>query len=244
MSFLSSDYLFIYFGYNMLSVYGAGMSAPKTFVFSSTIIAHQEILDRLAWDKQLLTFLDPFKRRHAVIVLSGDITYAASLGIVDKKSFLEKVNDMEDMLPFDSEKMAMKLIDLNKQLYFIGANRELYSSIISAATHLSISIKDVVPLALFTKQPDVKILSYDFFMKLFVDRILFEKGNFLLRGPLEISYEEQKMTAQTLASVVPGQAVPVPRRQYIILSAAIVFFVAALIYAFFTLGIVATLFKK
>ncbi|OGD86746.1 hypothetical protein A2164_01585 [Candidatus Curtissbacteria bacterium RBG_13_35_7] len=163
--------------------------------FPESIIKDEEILNKAGFEKLLLDFFNKIslKEKKIVIAISEELIFQKTIPQSAKEENTE-VNNFFNEIPFDSQKIAKKLIKNDKELLLIATNKDLFENIILCLKQLSLQIVAVVPITLFNIT-STSVLNKNDVNNILSNSKILKIGNFLTE---EIS--DKQDSSQTLDS--------------------------------------------
>lgn len=182
----------------------------KKIVFPTTVIKNQEVVDKKAFEKLLRDFFSHSPKQNATLFLSHAIVFDRTVKVEASTVAEEELKKFLDSVPLPAVHVATKAIQTPKSDFFYATNGDIYETIIAIARQYGWQIKWVVPLSLFDELLKGQQVSYAFFLRVFKDKKLLDKGNFL-----EGEEEEKE----------------IPFKQYLMLGAGLLMLSGALLFA-------------
>ena len=110
-----------------ITVFSRNISEPSIFEFANNLVANQEILDREQFSKALNQFLlvKNFTKTRSLLVLGEDVIFVKNFTKHDTVNTETLANFISEV-PFPSDKILYKKIEMSDSISLVATNREIY----------------------------------------------------------------------------------------------------------------------
>src|SRR5476649_2393340 len=149
MALLSKDTTIFFLKNAGLEVYDQVNASRKVIAFSTAEVQHLEIVDKPAFEKKLRDFLQQLNTKEAIILLSSDILFTATLPLTSLEKEEDTIKSFFEQIPLDEERVAKKVL-VGKQISCIAVNNDYHLSLKLIAEQFGIKITAVLPVVIFS----------------------------------------------------------------------------------------------
>jgi hypothetical protein len=155
------------------------INQPPPLVFPKTVVNHQEIIDRKAFETFLQDFFSHYPKLETTIFLLNEIVFEKAIPLNKEVIIEDEVKKFVESVPFPLAQVEKRIIQTKATAYLYATNNALYQTIIAIAQQNGWQVKSVLPLSLYSQFLQGREISYDSLSQVLKQKTHLKEGNFL-----------------------------------------------------------------